>query len=108
MKVDVGKVLLGAASNIRTSPAGGGKLKQQNAFYSRLCCKDPLKLMGVSIQSFILFSRGSYACVYNHYIQKMTIPRRFGYWYFQSTHQLILDVRSSDMALSHQHDLVNY
>lgn len=58
-----GKVLWGAASTIRASPAGQGKLKQRNAFPSSLCSKDPLKLMGVSIQNFILFSRGPCVCV---------------------------------------------
>lgn len=34
-----GQVLLGAASNSRASPAGWGKLKQENVFYSRFAAK---------------------------------------------------------------------
>lgn len=98
-----GKVLWGAASTIRASPAGQGKLKQRNAFPSSLCCKDPLKLMGVSIQNFILFSRGSCVCI-------TTIFKR---WIFQDlavsiSRAPINSLWSSEMALSHEHDLVNY
>lgn len=59
--------------------------------------------MGVSIQNYSVQQK--FVCVYNHRIQKMNNPRRFGCQYYQSTDQLILDVRSSGTALSHQHDL---
>lgn len=53
-----GQVLLGAASDSRASPAGWGKLKQENVFYGRVCCKDSLKLMGVSMQNLFCSVEG--------------------------------------------------